>query len=160
MNHTTTAATMAAVFVVLYTAHQVGDHWVQTSCQAAEKGKPGWTGRWACSKHVISLTATKVALLVPVALLLDLQVTVGGSALALALDACSHWWADRRVTLARLAKLVDKTEFYELGTYAHPHHPTDAKGLYAPTLGTGAYALDQSWHMLWLLVAAVVAALV
>ncbi|MFB7619277.1 transcriptional regulator [Kitasatospora sp. NPDC056181] len=154
------AATMAAVFVVLYTAHQVGDHWVQTSCQAAEKGKPGWTGRWACSKHVATLTATKLALLVPVVLLLDLQVTALGTILALAVDAGTHWWADRRSTLAWLAKVTDKTEFYSLGTPAHPAHPTTAEGGYAPTLGTGAYSLDQSFHVFWLLVAAVITAAV
>ncbi len=154
------AATMAAVFVALYTAHQVGDHWVQTSCQAAEKGKPGWSGRWACSKHVATLTATKLALLVPVALLLDLQITVLGATLALAVDAGTHWWADRRSTLAWLAKVTDKTEFYSLGTPAHPSHPTTAEGAYAPTLGTGAYSLDQAFHIFWLLVAAVITAAV
>ncbi|MFD9691331.1 transcriptional regulator [Kitasatospora sp. NPDC059088] len=156
----TAAATMAAVFAVLYAAHQVGDHWVQTSCQAAEKGKPGWSGRWACTKHVATLTATKLLLLVPVALLLDLQITALGAALGLAVDAGTHWWADRRSTLLWLAKVTDKTEFHSLGTPAHPAHPATADGGYAPTLGTGAYALDQSWHVLWLLVAAVITATV
>ncbi|MET8704320.1 transcriptional regulator [Kitasatospora sp. NPDC004723] len=154
----TPAAVFAAVFVTLYTGHQVGDHWVQSSCQAARKGDKGRAGRWACTRHVIGLTATKGALLIPAALLLDLRLSVLGVALGLAVDAGTHWWADRRVTLARLARLVHKGEFMSLGTPAHPHHPTDAKGLYAPTLGTGAYALDQSFHVLFLFVASLLVA--
>ncbi|MET7296764.1 hypothetical protein ABZS79_32505 [Streptomyces griseoloalbus] len=41
-----------------------------------------------------------------------------------------------------LAKVTGKTEFLSLGTPAHPAHPVTAEGTYAPTLGTGAYALD------------------
>ena len=35
-----------------------------------------------------------------------------------------------------------KSEFYSLGMPDHAAHPTTAEGTYAPTLGTGAYALD------------------
>jgi len=153
-------ATFAAVFVALYVAHSVGDHWVQSSCQAARKGAAGWAGRWACTRHVLGLTLTKGIVLVPVVLLLHLPVTAAGLILGLALDAATHWWADRRTTLARLAKICGKAEFYSLGTPAHPAHPVTADGGYAPTLGTGAYALDQSWHHLWLLVAALIIATV
>ncbi|MFI0925129.1 transcriptional regulator [Streptomyces sp. NPDC021012] len=155
-----TAATFAAVFVALYVAHSVGDHWVQSSCQAATKGQPGWTGRFACGRHVLGLTLTKLVVLLPVALVLDLPLTVLGTILGLGLDAVSHYWADRRTTLKRLADRVGKAEFYSLGTPAHPGHPTTANGEYAPTLGTGAYALDQSWHLLWLGVAALLIATV
>ena len=51
-----------------------------------------------------------------------------------------------------------KTEFLSLGTPAHPAHPVTAEGTYAPTLGTGAYALDQSFHHLFLGVAALLIA--
>ncbi|WP_316779686.1 hypothetical protein [Streptomyces sasae] len=40
----------------------------------------------------------------------------------------------------------------------HPAHPATAAGDYAPTLGTGAYSLDQSWHIFWLGVAAILVA--
>lgn len=152
------AAVFAAVFVALYVAHSIGDHWVQSSCQAATKGLPGWTGRLACARHVASLTLTKAALLAPVVLLLDLPVTALGLALGLGIDAATHYWADRRTTLARLAATCGKTEFLILGTPAHPAHPVTADGQYAPTLGTGAYALDQSWHMLWLGIASLLIA--
>ncbi|MEW1636390.1 transcriptional regulator [Streptomyces sp. NPDC093801] len=148
------AATFAAVFATLYVAHSVGDHWVQTSRQSADKGKTGWTGRLADARHVATLTATKLALLLPVALLLGLDLSVVGLVVGLGVDAVTHWWADRRSTLAWLAKATGQTEFYQLGTGAHPLHPVTAEGTPAAHLGTGAYALDQSFHHLWLLVAA------
>lgn len=155
-----TAATFAAVFVGLYVAHEVGDHWVQTHHQACTKGGPGWAGRLACGRHVATLTLTKAVVLVPVMLVLGLQVTVPGVVLGLGVDAVSHYWADRRSTLKRLAGSIRKGEYYALGTPDHPAHPVTAAGAPAATLGTGAFHLDQSWHMAWLLVAALVIAAV
>jgi hypothetical protein len=154
------AATFAAVFVALFVGHSVGDHWVQTSVQSGDKGKPGWVGRLADTRHVLGLTITKGVALVAVVALLDLTVSVLGIAAGLAVDAVTHWWADRRSTLAWLAKVTGKGEFYSLGTGAHPAHPVTAKGGPAAHLGTGAYALDQSFHHLWLLVAALIIATV
>lgn len=147
------AAVFAAVFVALYVAHSVGDHWVQTSCQSARKGRPGWVGRLAGARHVATLTATKLVLLLPVLWLLNLSVSVPGLVLGLGIDAVTHWWADRRSTLAWLAKVTGKAEFYRLGT---PRPDRDDN----PHIGTGAYALDQSFHHLWLLVAALIIATV
>ncbi|WP_328432774.1 transcriptional regulator [Streptomyces sp. NBC_00453] len=142
-----TAGTFAAVFVALYVAHSVGDHWVQTSHQSAHKGRPGWVGRLADARHVATLTITKLAVLLPVVWLLDLRLSVLGILAGLGIDALTHWWADRRSTLAWLAKVTGKSEFYRLGT------PRPGMGD-NPHIGTGAYALDQSFHHLWLLVAA------
>ncbi|MCX5423645.1 DUF3307 domain-containing protein [Streptomyces sp. NBC_00078] len=147
------AATFAAVFVALYVAHSVGDHWMQTSHQSAHKGRPGWVGRLADARHVATLTLTKVAVLLPVVWLLDLRLSVLGMVAGLGIDAVTHWWADRRTTLAWLAKVTGKGEFYRLGA------PRAGMGD-NPSLGTGAYALDQSFHHLWLLVAALVIATV
>lgn len=144
-----TAATFASVFVALYVAHSVGDHWVQTSHQSAHKGRPGWGGRLADARHVATLTATKVAVLLPVVWLLDLHLSVLGMIAGLGIDAVTHWWADRRSTLAWLAKVTGKGEFYRLGA---PRAGRDDN----PHIGTGAYALDQSFHHVWLLVAALV----
>ncbi|MFK0282545.1 transcriptional regulator [Streptomyces sp. NPDC090499] len=143
------AATFAAVFVALYVAHSVGDHWVQTSCQSVTKGRPGWSGRLAVTRHVVTLTATKVAVLLSVAWLLDLRLSVPGLVAGLGIDAVSHWWADRRTTLAWLARITGKGEFHQLGTPRAGHDDN-------PHIGTGAYALDQSFHHLWLLVAALI----
>ena len=154
------AATFAAVFAALFVAHSVGDHWVQTSAQSAAKGRPGWPGRLADARHVATLTVTKLLVLLPAAALLGLHLSVWGLLAGLAVDAITHWWADRRSTLARLAALTGKSEFYSLGTPSHPAHPVTAKGEPAAHLGTGAYALDQSFHHLWLLVAALLITLV
>lgn len=156
----TAAAVFAAVYAALHVAHSVGDHWVQTRCQTMHKGEPGWAGRLACARHVATLTLTKGLLLAPVVLLLDLPVTAAGLAIGLGLDAGSHYWADRRTTLARLAALVGKGEMHALGTAQHPAAPVTAEGTPAAHLGTGAYALDQSWHMLWLGIAALIIATV
>ncbi|KUM79739.1 DUF3307 domain-containing protein [Streptomyces curacoi] len=147
------SAVFAAVFIALYVAHSVGDHWVQTSHQSAHKGRPGWVGRLADARHVATLTATKVAVLLPVVWLLDLRLSVLGIVAGLGVDAVTHWWADRRTTLAWLARVTGKGEVYRLGA---PRAGRDDN----PHIGTGAYALDQSFHHLWLLVAALITATV
>lgn len=157
---TDTAGTFAAAFGALFVAHSVGDHWVQTSWQAARKGDRSRTGHIACGRHVLGLTMTKVVLLLVAVAVLGLDVSVAGVVLGLGLDAATHYWADRRHTLAGLSKVCRKTEFLTLGTPAHEHHPVTADGGYAPTLGTGAYALDQSFHYFWLFIAALIIAVV
>ncbi|WP_329370212.1 transcriptional regulator [Streptomyces sp. NBC_00669] len=147
------AATFAATFVALYVAHSVGDHWVQTSAQSAAKGRPGWVGRLAGARHVATLTLTKLVVLLPAGLLLGLHLSVWGLIAGLGVDALTHWWADRRSTLARLAEVLGQGGFYRLGA-PRPGHDDN------PSLGTGAYALDQSWHHLWLLVGALLITLV
>jgi hypothetical protein len=147
------AAFFAAVFVALYVGHSVGDHWVQTSHQSTRKGRPGWVGRLADARHVTTLTATKVAVLLPVVWLLDLRLSVLGIVAGLGIDAVTHWWADRRTTLAWLAEVAGKGEFYRLGAPRAGHDDN-------PHIGTGAYALDQSFHHVWLLVAALIIATV
>jgi hypothetical protein len=155
---TDTAGTFAAAFAALFVAHSVGDHWVQTSWQAARKGDRSRTGHIACGRHIFGLTVTKVVLLFVAVAVLGLEVSVVGVVIGLGLDAASHYWADRRHTLTGLARVCGKTEFHTLGTPAHPAHPVTSDGEYAPTLGTGAYALDQSFHHFWLFVAALIIA--
>jgi Protein of unknown function (DUF3307). len=140
------AAVFAAVFAALYAAHSFGDHWVQTHRQALAKGGTGWTGRRACLWHVVTLTVTKVAALGALVLVTGLELRPASVALALTADAVSHYWADRRVPLGRLAGWIGKAEFYRLG-----------EPRVAPC-GTGAYALDQAWHHLFLFIAALVVA--
>lgn len=141
------AGTFASVFAALFVAHSVGDHWVQTSAQSAAKGRPGWMGRLADARHVATLTVTKLAILLPAGLLLGLHLSVWGLVTGLAVDAATHWWADRRSTLAHLAERLGLGGFYRLGAPRAGHNDN-------PSLGTGAYALDQSFHHLFLLVAA------
>lgn len=147
----TSAAAFAAIFAALYAAHSFGDHWVQTHGQACTKGAPSVAGRLACLRHVCTLTITKAVAVCAVVLVTDLPVQPAALLLGFLVDAASHYWADRRTTLARLADLVGKTSFYRMGA---PRPGTND----AAHLGTGAYALDQSWHHLWLFVAALIIA--
>ncbi|MEU9832732.1 transcriptional regulator [Streptosporangium sp. NPDC048047] len=149
MTSTTDLAAFAAVFAALFAARSVGDHWVQTHHQACAKGAPTAAGRLACAGHVLTLTVTKAAFLLAVQLVTGLQLALVAVYVGLAVDAASHYWADRRVTLAALAERLGKGGFYRLGT---PRPGTDD----APHLGTGAYALDQSWHIGWLFVTALI----
>ncbi|WP_424892345.1 transcriptional regulator [Streptomyces sp. XH2] len=149
------AATFAAVFVTLWVAHSFGDHWVQTSTQSKAKGETGPAGRLADTRHVLTLTLTKIFLLAIAAAVLDLRLSLAGVLLGLGLDAASHWWADRRFTLARLAEITGQREFYELGSDTL-HTTTAGDGITGKHLGTGAYALDQSWHHLWLFITALI----
>ncbi len=140
-------ATFAAAFVALYAAHQVADHWTQTEHQACTKGQPGWTGRLACAGHVATYTLTSLAALIAAAAVLDLPLHPGKVAAALTVSAATHYFADRRTPLRRLAQLSGHADFWQLGA-PRPGHDDN------PTLGTGAYAMDQSWHIAWLFVAA------
>ena len=142
--------TFAVVFATLYAAHQVGDHWVQTGRQAAGKAAAGWPGRLACVRHVATLTAVKATAVALALTVTGLRPGVLAVAIGLALDAASYYWADRRVTLRGLASALGRSEFFLLGA------PRDGQND-APHLGTGAYALDQSWHIAWLFAAALIA---
>jgi hypothetical protein len=153
----------AITFAALYAAHVFGDHWVQRHTEATRKGAPGSIGRWACASHVYTLTLTKFAFLLVAYFVVALK---GGPPMpsvwlvlaVLTLDALSHYWADRAaghpdktrpVTLERLAARLKKADFYHLGKdTVHQFRPSGSH------LGTGAYALDQSFHVACLFVAA------
>lgn len=148
------AAVFAAAFIALYVGHSVGDHWVQTSHQADAKDGRGWAGRLACARHVATLTLTKGIVLAVVATLLHLHVTAAGLVVGLGVDAVSHYWADRRSTLLGLAGT--------LGRGGYPEHVTIVRkpGAEPDTTGpgTGAFHLDQSFHQLFLGIAALIIA--
>lgn len=144
-------AAFAACFAALYAAHMVADHWVQTCHQAAAKAEPGWYGRLAGARHVAAHTAVCAAALLLTWRLVALPLHPLTFAAGLGLNAVSHWWADRRHTLRALARLLGQEGFYSLGA-PRPDHDDN------PTLGTGAYALDQSWHIGWLFLTALVIA--
>lgn len=137
------AATFAAVAIGLLVAHQVADHWAQTGWQAATKGQRGVAGRVACAAHVVSYTAVTACTVLALRWAFELDITWWGFAVGQLVSAVTHYWADRRFTLAWLAGVLGKTPFYVLGA---PREGRDDN----PSLGTGAYALDQSWHWGWL----------
>lgn len=145
------ATVFAVVLPTLLVAHNVADHWVQTSHQAATKSLPDASGHWACFKHVASYTVVTAGAVALVWALLGLPINPGAFAAGQLVSAVTHYWADRRHTLARLAELAGKGGFYRLGA---PRSGKDDN----PSLGTGAYILDQSWHWACLFVAALITA--
>src|SRR5947209_16470123 len=166
---TSHAVTFAVLLPALLVAHNVADHWVQTGHQAATKGKPGWPGRWACAKHVATYTAVTAATVAVLWAAFHLNISVWGFLAGQLVSAATHYWADRRTTLRWLAYGLGKGEFHDLGKprnrtvtadFANAEGRMRGVPLDIPTLGTGAYALDQAWHWGWLGVAAFATALV
>lgn len=141
----------AAVFVALFVGHQVGDHWTQTSHQAQNKGKPGWFGRWNCIKHVTTYTLTGLVALSAMALSTGWHPNPVTLVIGMAVSAISHYVADRRTPLAKLAEWTGSGDFWRMGS-PRPFYRDNV------CLGTGAYALDQSFHYAWLFVAALIIA--
>lgn len=146
-----TTASFAAVFAALYTAHQIGDHWVQTDTQAHNKSYLGSVGRLYCTIHVATYTLTALIAVLTVVAVTDLTVAPLPLAVGLTVSAITHWVADRRTWLQVLAERTGHGGFFQLG---EPRSGRDDN----PCLGTGANTLDQSWHIGWLFIAALIIA--
>ena len=136
------AVTFAVVLGAFLAGHQVADYWVQTHSQATRKGLPGWPGRRACGAHVATYTLTLAGCLALAAWWLALPVSPAWAAAGLAVSAGTHYFADRRAPLARLASRAGKESFWASGA----------------GLASGAAHLDQSWHWAWLFAAALLTA--
>jgi hypothetical protein len=131
------AARLAALYALVRPASDVADHWVQTDHQAAHKADPGPAGHRALAAHVASYVGTQAAVVAVGARVLGIRITPGRAAAALAVSAVSHYVADRRTpvraladALARRVGEADGSRFVRLADH----------GI------NGAYALDQSWH--------------
>jgi hypothetical protein len=137
------AAVFAAVFAAYAAGHQVGDYWVQTNGQAQRKGLPGWPGRRACAAHVATYTLTLAACLALACWWLAVPLSLLWAAGGLGVSAVTHYFADRRRPLERLARLIPgKLGFWRAGE----------------GLASGAAHLDQAWHWWWLFAAALITA--
>lgn len=162
------ALVFAASFAALFAAHQVGDHWPSThrgaqrkgltKVQAVGAGLHRHAGPRACAVHVATYTATAALFLAVMVWRTGLPVDLVRVVLGLAVSAVSHYWADRRRTLRWLCQRLDrvfptlnKEAFYDLGAPRTGHDDN-------PSIGTGSYALDQSFHVLFLFIAALVIA--
>lgn len=149
--HMHAAVIFTVIFVTLYAAHHVGDQWVQTHTQACTKGGTGWTARLACARHVLTMTMTKIIAVTVTAVATHLSLSISAAIIAFAIDAASHYWADRRSTLAKIANLIGKNGYYQLGV-PRPGHDDNV------TTGTGAYHLDQAWHIAFIWITALIIA--
>ncbi len=153
------AGEFAAIAITLYVGHHVGDYWVQTDHQAKHKGLSGPEGRHACMAHVLSYVWTQAAVLGLMFVVTGMQVGWGVH-LGLLVSGVTHYLADRREhgLMFKLARrFPGKAAFLELGrprgyeiyvrgTDGAPRGPVPADN---PQLATGAWALDQAWHIFW-----------
>lgn len=129
----------AVVFVAFFAAHQVADHWIQTQHQADHKGLPGWVGRLACLGHVGTYLLTQAVCAAGALAATGHEVPLLQLGLALSVSGVTHYVADRRVPLRRLADALRKNPAWL-------------------EKGGGLYALDQSWHIGFIFIAALMVA--
>lgn len=130
-------------WVAMFVGHGIGDRWLQTDHQALNKHKRTWAGRWACASHVLSYTAATTILTTTLWLVLGLHITILGLVVGQLVSAGSHYWTDRRFTLRSLIK-----------------HLAPWKRTYYDKVPGGAEHLDQTFHWFWLLIAALLTAVI
>ncbi|GAA2773808.1 DUF3307 domain-containing protein [Saccharopolyspora taberi] len=142
-----TTITIIAVYLAMRIGHDTGDHPVQTGWQAANKGHD-WR---ALLGHVGTYTVCTSALVLLAGLLPDVEYSPLGFVLGQVFSAATHVVIDRRPWFATAMSVIGKAEFYRLGA---PRPGRDDN----PSLGTGAYALDQWAHRVCLAAASVITA--
>lgn len=133
---------IGGAFALLFAGHKVGDYWIQSDHQATHKALCNRTGRVECAKHVASLTATQAVFLTAASLSTGQKLGARRLAAGLAVNAVSHYIADRRRPIAWLAGRTGKAKFHDMGEVP----------------ATGASYLDQAWHVGWLAVSAIIIA--
>jgi hypothetical protein len=148
------ATRFALIYAALTAAHEVGDHWVQTSHQACTKGEPGYRGSAACAAHVATYTATGAVAVLAGARWLRLPLRGRALAAGLAISAVSHYVVDRRTPLRALAAATGSAGYIEHTTVLR--RAGEAADDTGP--GTGLFHLDQAWHHGWILIAALAGA--
>lgn len=131
------AVTFCVMTAAMSAGHWCADYWVQRHGQAMGKGAPGWAGRRACAAHVTTYTLTLAGCIALASWTLAVPAVPARVAAGLAVSAVSHYVADRRRPLARLAAACGKGGYWDNG---------------------GAAPLDQAWHWSWLFVSALVIA--
>lgn len=124
------AARLAALYALVRPASDVADHWLQSDHQARHKADPGPAGHRALAAHVASYVGAQAVVVAAGARVLGIRITPGRAAAAVAVSAVSHYVADRRWPVRRLADATRKGAFVRLADHGM----------------NGAYALDQSWH--------------
>lgn len=142
----------AAIAIAMYVGHHLGDYWVQTDSQARHKGAAGRWGSLHCLAHVLTYMLTQWVMLVTLMVTGITPLESRGIIAGLFVSGATHYLADRREhgIMFRLARLLPgKANFLKLGVprtgYSLEGTPRDDN----PSLGTGAWALDQSWHIFW-----------
>jgi hypothetical protein len=153
---TSRAAKFAAVFAGLLAAHNIADYWVQHGGDACDKQKPGRVGQLACARHVTTYTITTGLTVTALDVALNLDLSGRGIAAGQLVSAVTHYVVDRGAPLRCIAAHTGSIDFIERVTVVRKSGQEAAD--VGP--GTGAYSLDQSWHIGWLAVAALVTAVI
>lgn len=149
-------ATTGDVAAALTAGHKAADYLFQTEQQAETKMNRNRAGQLACLRHAAMHTACKTAALLGLRAT-GRRISPRRALAALAVDAATHYWADRREPLLGLMELLDaagvkgKTRLWHIGG-PRPGHDDN------PCLGTGKHYIDQAWHAVWVYVAALIAA--
>jgi len=116
---TAPAARFAAVAVAMLAAHELADYWAQSEREAKHKGADSAKGRVACTSHVATYTAISTAAVLAADRYLGLGLDPRRIAAGQALSAITHYAADRREPLRRLACWAGKRPFWESGGALH-----------------------------------------
>lgn len=142
------ALRLALTLAVMYALHSVADHWVQTHRQAVTKGQIDEDGHAtrdglvALTRHVATYTLTLAVVLAALAWRFSgLDWSPAAMAIGLVVNGLSHAWADHRPNLRALAVRLGKQSYYDMPG------------------GAGSYALDQAFHMGFLLLSALIISL-
>jgi hypothetical protein len=133
------ALILAVTLATLYAAHSLADHWIQTDHQAVTKGGAGWPARLADLAHVTTYTLTLAVALAVVDWRCHLAYDIPRVAVALVINGITHYIADRRTPVTKLATALGKGGWLK-------HDPE------------AGYKLDQSWHYAFLFVTALIIA--
>lgn len=144
-------ALLGGLALPMFAAHNLADHPFQPSQWAAAKGACNHSGATACAKHILVVVLLQALAVLAVVGLTETVVSPVAVVTGIGFTAWSHYWFDRRFTAAGLYEAIKKTSFARLGT-PRPDHDD------APHLGTGAYRMDQDWHILWLAISALIIA--
>lgn len=152
------AALALVAFAFGLAGHYVGDQWIQTGSQACRKALNGGESRrvalWHCAKHVVTWTATVTVFISAAGWWLELPIRPGWLAAGMALNAVTHFVADLRTPLIWLGQLLGRGGYMTSVTVVRvPGGPAEATGA-----GTALNELDQSWHIAWLAVSALLIA--
>lgn len=144
----------------LSAAHQVGDQWLQTSHQACTKGGQGWPARRAAAAHVASYTAAGAAAVIVAGRRLDTPIRPARLAAALAVNAVTHYIADRRAPLRWMALAAGRGGYLRHCRVVRETESDSGEKIEPDETGPGTalFELDQAWHYAWIFVSALIAA--
>ncbi|MQY27231.1 hypothetical protein NRB56_28140 [Nocardia sp. RB56] len=136
-----------AVFAVLQATfsdvHPFCDQIVQNSRDAADKGKPGWTGRRACARHVTTYSVGQLVASVGVTRALGLRLPWSGLLAGTAVNAATHFVIDRREPLRKFlrSRWIGKGGYLDHATVQRRPGVVGAAGP-----GTALMECDQAAH--------------